>query len=225
MRNQRVVACLILVVAFVVSIVVSQPRIEAAARNLTASQIKDSNSQVIQQAPAAQLWDGLASSKSISNLVLTSNVATITTSAAHGYATGQRVVITLLTGPTNYADVSGTYVIASTPSSTTFTVAKTHANITTGAATGSTVAYNLSPIPTGTTEQTLVFPGGSFALVIIPTANVTDCTFSYTSGGGIGGTFPLYANTANVICGVEGDTVYIQRTTTTPLAFQFAQGK
>lgn len=201
------------------------PRSEAAARALSAAQIKDSNAQVVQQPPTAQLWDGLALTASISNSALTSNVVTITTSAAHGYTVGQRVTVLLLTGPTGFAAMNGTFVIASVPTTTTFTYAKTNANLTSTASTGTTTAYQLSPMPTATTELKLVFPGGAFALVVIPTATVTDCTFSYTSTGGIGGTFPLYANQSNVICGTEGDVVYIQRPTTTPIAFQFAQGK
>ncbi len=79
----------------------------------------------------------------ISNLALTSNVATVTTSLVHNLSIGQSVTLTFLTGPTLASDVNGTYTVASIPSTTTFTVAKTHANISTGAATGSVVANDL----------------------------------------------------------------------------------
>lgn len=79
----------------------------------------------------------------ITNLALTSNVATITTSLVHNLSIGQSVTLTFLTGPTLASDCNGTYTVATIPSTTTFTVAKTHANISTGAATGSVIANNL----------------------------------------------------------------------------------
>lgn len=197
--------------------------VQAAGPRLSTALTQDSQAKDIQLAATAQLWDGSALSKTANNLALTSNVVTITTSAAHGYAVGQRVTVTL-TGPTPFSDVNGTFVITVVGSSTTFSYAFMHANISTGAATGSTVAYQLSPTPTGTTQVTFVFPQGAFGMVIIP-LDATDATMSYTTSGGIGGTFPLYQNVANFIAGTEGDTVYIQRTTTTKLAFLFAMGK
>jgi hypothetical protein len=67
----------------------------------------------------------------ISNKALTSNVATITTSAPHGYTAGQTVTIAGVGAP-----FDGTYVIASVPTSTTFTYAKTATDVTSGTATG-----------------------------------------------------------------------------------------
>lgn len=194
------------------------------AATITGQLAQDSNHIGIQISPTAQLWDNTANAKTITNLALTSNVVTLTTSAPHSYIVGQRVVVAALTGPTLFADCNGTFVITVVGSSTTFSYAFTHANITTGAATGTTTAYYLSPVPTGTTQITLVFPAKAYALVIIPTA-ATDATWSYTTSGGIGGLFPLFQNVGNQIPGVEGDVVYIQRTTTTPLAFLFACGK
>ncbi len=192
----------------------------AATVTITGALAKDSNYNAIQVSPAAQLWDGTALAATISNVALTSNVVTVTTAAVHGYAVGQRVTVAAVTNTA----INGTYVIASVPTTSTFTYALTHANITTGADTGTTTAYFLSPIPTGTTQITLVFPTKSYALIIIPTA-ATDATFSYTTSGGIGGTFPLFQNVSNLVPGIAGDTVYIQRTSTTPLAFIFAMGK
>jgi len=68
----------------------------------------------------------------VSNKALTSNVATLTTASAHGYSVGQTVTINI-----NDAAFDGTYTIASVPTSTTFTYAKTHANVTSAAADGS----------------------------------------------------------------------------------------
>lgn len=71
--------------------------------------------------------------KYLSLAVLLTSVATFTTTTAHGFSTGQSVTIALTSGDTTY---NGTWVIASTPSSTTFTVAITHGNIASAIVTG-----------------------------------------------------------------------------------------
>jgi hypothetical protein len=68
----------------------------------------------------------------ITNKALTSNVATLTTSAGHNYRAGDVVVVTGVDSTFN-----GTYSITAVPTSTTFTYAKTNANISSAAATGS----------------------------------------------------------------------------------------
>jgi hypothetical protein len=68
----------------------------------------------------------------ISNKALTSNVATLTTSSAHGLSIGMEIVVTGVD-----ATFNGTYTIASVPSTTTFTYAKTASNVASQAATGS----------------------------------------------------------------------------------------
>jgi hypothetical protein len=78
---------------------------------------------------------GTINSKTINNVALTTNVATITTSAAHGFSTGNTVTIAGLTNTV----LNGTYTIASTPLSTTFTFAKTNADITSVADSGTAV--------------------------------------------------------------------------------------
>jgi hypothetical protein len=70
--------------------------------------------------------------RTINNVSLTSNVATITTTAAHNFLTGNAVVISGLTNSV----LNGTYTISSTPTTTTFTFAKTNANITSVADSG-----------------------------------------------------------------------------------------
>jgi hypothetical protein len=67
----------------------------------------------------------------ISNKALTSNVATLTTAAAHNLEVGDSVVIAGVD-----ATFDGTYTVVSVPSGTTFTYAKTNANVTSAAATG-----------------------------------------------------------------------------------------
>ena len=68
---------------------------------------------------------------SVTNKALTSNVATLTTSSAHGFSTGMEIDVTGVD-----ATFNGTYTISTVPSTTTFTYAKTASNVTSTAATG-----------------------------------------------------------------------------------------
>ena len=70
--------------------------------------------------------------KTVSNKALASNVATITTSTTHGFAIGDIAVITGVD-----ATFNGTHYVASVPTTTTFTFAKTATNVTSVAASGS----------------------------------------------------------------------------------------
>jgi len=69
-------------------------------------------------------WHGDLSA-TITNVALTSNVATITTSAAHNFAAGDTVVVAGLTN----TDLNGTFTIVAVPTTTTFTYAKTASDI------------------------------------------------------------------------------------------------
>ena len=75
---------------------------------------------------------------SITNKALTSNVATLTTSAVHGLCTGMEIVITGVD-----ATFNGTYRITAVPTTTTFTYAKTASNVPSAA---------VSPAGTGVAE-------------------------------------------------------------------------
>jgi hypothetical protein len=68
---------------------------------------------------------------SITNKQLTSNVATLTTAAAHNYVAGDRVTVANLDPA-----LDGTYTITAAPTTTTFTFSKTGTNIPSGADTG-----------------------------------------------------------------------------------------
>jgi len=70
--------------------------------------------------------------KTVSNKALTSNVATLTTSATHGFSVGDIAVITGVD-----ATFNGTYYVKAVPTTTTFTFDKTATNVTSAAATGS----------------------------------------------------------------------------------------
>jgi hypothetical protein len=73
---------------------------------------------------------------SVSNKALTSNVATLTTSAAHGLAVGMEIVVTGVD-----ATFNGSYTIATVPTTTTFTYAKTATNVPSAVATGSVSSF------------------------------------------------------------------------------------
>jgi hypothetical protein len=75
---------------------------------------------------------------SINNKALTSNVATLTTTAAHGLSTGMEITISGVD-----ATFNGEYRITGVPTTTTFTYAKTAANVTSTA---------VSPVGTGVAE-------------------------------------------------------------------------
>ena len=78
----------------------------------------------------AEYGTALASTltNTVTNKALTSNVATLTTTTAHSLAIGDIVVV----GSVD-ATFNGTHVVASVPTSTTFTFAKTNANVTSAA--------------------------------------------------------------------------------------------
>ena len=79
--------------------------------------------------------------RTINNVALTSNVATITTSSDHGYSTGDTVTVD---ASNNTFD--GTYTITSTPTNTTFTYAKVNANIASASATGTVIAASYASV-------------------------------------------------------------------------------
>lgn len=78
-------------------------------------------------------------SASVTNKALTANVATLTTSAAHGFVAGQQVRVSGVD-----ATFDGTYTIKGVPSATTFTYDKTAADVASAAATGTALSTNLT---------------------------------------------------------------------------------
>jgi hypothetical protein len=71
----------------------------------------------------------------VTNAVLATNVVTLTTANAHGYAIGDSVTVRDMAN----AVYNGTYTVTGTPTTTTFTYAKTNANITSAAVTAGSV--------------------------------------------------------------------------------------
>jgi hypothetical protein len=87
--------------------------------------------------------------RAISNATRTTTTATITTSAAHGFGQDRVVTIALTNGPSGFADLNGSFVIASVPTDTTFTYTTiTSGTVTSGAATGTAAcAGEITPTP------------------------------------------------------------------------------
>ena len=80
---------------------------------------------------------GISTTISVTNKALTSNVATLTTSAAHGLGVGQVVTISGVDSTFN-----GTYTITVVGSTTTFSYAKTATDVGSTAATGTVTFTN-----------------------------------------------------------------------------------
>lgn len=83
------------------------------------------------------LASGISTTVSVTNKELTSNVATLTTSVAHGLGVGQVVTVSGVD-----ATFNGTYTITVVGSTTTFSYAKTATNVASAAATGTVTFTN-----------------------------------------------------------------------------------
>jgi hypothetical protein len=117
--------------------------------------------------------------KTITAGVVSNNIATITTSAAHGYTSGSTVTLFNLTASSGNVE----YLVLTTPTPTTFTVAYTSGN--------GSLTLGASPTATLTAGLTL---GGSAGTIVInitaaQTTALTSGTYVYdlelTSGGGV----------------------------------------
>lgn len=117
---------------------------------------------------------------SINGKSLTDNVATVTTPTAHGFRVGMPVVITGVDGIFN-----GTYTIASIPTTTSFTYAKSNGDVTflavnpVGNAVAGTTGHGNLVFATSAngTENRIIFAAGGLAsdntqMVIIPDQTV-----------------------------------------------------
>jgi hypothetical protein len=84
----------------------------------------------------------------VNNKALTTNVATLTTAAVHGLTAGQVVVVAGVD-----ATFNGTWLIASVPTTTTFTYAVTHADVGTAAATGTATGISTAILAVAATAS------------------------------------------------------------------------
>jgi hypothetical protein len=114
--------------------------------------------------------------------VRAANVVTITTTVAHGYVVGQTVTIAGVTTAT----FNGTFVIASTPTPTTFTYAQVAANATSGNGTSTIFQANISAPAVGAVRLANVVTittTGNHGFVVgqsVVIAGVTDATYNGT---------------------------------------------
>jgi hypothetical protein len=104
----------------------------------------------------------------VTNKALTSNVATLTTSAAHGFAVGASASVADID-----ATFNGTYVVTSVPTTTTFTFAKTAANVASAAVSGTVRGPSVWSNATSIASRAIIAGGGGGA--------------GYWAGGGLGG--------------------------------------
>lgn len=135
----------------------------------------------------------------VENKALTSNVATLTTRAAHTYLVGDSVVVAGVD-----ATFNGTYTITTIPTSTTFTYAKTNANVASARIGDQTFTINnkalVSNVATLTTTATHPYLVGESV-----TVTGVDATFNgtYTITAVTSTTFS-YALTASNVTSVAG---------------------
>jgi len=146
----------------------------------------------------AQLNNPSSAALTVSNKALTSNVATITTSAAHGLFVSDTVKITGVDTTFN-----GTWTITTVPTTTTFTFARTASNVTSAAATGS--VYPAATAALQNVRLTLQW-GGTTAVDDDITYTVTNQNGLYLIASGLilkGNATPLvlraYADVANTV--------------------------
>ncbi len=113
------------------------------------SKLDVNNPSALSSSAVARVKGSPTAAATITNKALTSNVATLTTSSSHGFTAGKRVTVAGVD-----ATFNGTYTIASTPSSTTFTYAKTAGDVAStsasGTATSSAQSGNLQEWQDGT---------------------------------------------------------------------------
>lgn len=124
-------------------------------------------------------------SLSVTNKALTANVATLTTSAAHGLVVGQSVNILMTTSD---AAFDGVRVVTGTPTSTTFTFDSINTNVVSVGATGTATGYTwytiyTCPDATAAVISSLIVTNrnntGGYYQVAISTASGTVATSDY----------------------------------------------
>lgn len=138
-------------------------------------------------------------SAAVSNKALTANVATLTTAAAHGFISGEQVVVSGVD-----AVFDGTYTITGVPSATTFTYDKVNADIASAAATGTALSTNVTApagsfneedagrpvaatgVPAGATLATIVSDTAARLSVAATVAGSPVATLGQNYAGGYG---------------------------------------
>lgn len=96
-----------------------------------------------------------ATSKSVTNKALTSNVATLTTSTTHGFLSGDSVTVSI-----SDAVFDGVHTVLTTPTTSTFTYAKTNTNVSATAASG-TASIAVDVLEIDTYDKEVAFNGST----------------------------------------------------------------
>lgn len=137
-------------------------------------------------------------SVSISNISLTSNIATVTTATAHGFTVGQTVILSSVSVSGQVFNGMFTLTAAS---GTTFSFARTNVNITSTAATGTaktvipTTYFNTLGSPTlSTTNNGVAYQDIANVYIGAPIVGTNTPTFTNTYALNLGGDLGLTYN-------------------------------
>lgn len=132
-----------------------QIRISAAASPGTIVHTANSNASITEELWIYATLNNTPSALTVTNIALTSNVATLTTSTSHGLFINDTVKVTGISTTLN-----GMYTVASVPTVNTFTYSRIASNVT-SAASGGTVT--VKELAAGTSAKLTIQWGGTTA--------------------------------------------------------------
>jgi len=104
--------------------------------------------------PYFRTYNGTYFTATVSLAARSGTTATITTSPAHGFASGRIVTVALTSGPTGFAALNGTFTITGVTSTTFTYTTVTSGTITSGAAVGTASAQGSGTSRTGAGQAT-----------------------------------------------------------------------
>ena len=104
--------------------------------------------------PYFRTYNGTYFKATVTTAARTGTTATITTSPAHGFASGRSVTVALTSGPTGFAALNGTFTITAVTATTFTYTTGTSGTITSGAAVGTASAQGSGTSRTGAGQTT-----------------------------------------------------------------------
>jgi hypothetical protein len=104
--------------------------------------------------PYFRTYNGTYFTATVSLAARSGTTATITTAAAHGFASGRSVTVALTSGPSGYTALNGTFTITGVTSTTFTYTTGTSGTITSGAAVGTASAQGSGTSRTGAGQAT-----------------------------------------------------------------------
>jgi hypothetical protein len=104
--------------------------------------------------PYFRTYNGTYFKATVSLAARSGTTATITTSPAHGFASGRSVTVALTSGPTGFAALNGTFTITAVTTTTFTYTTGTSGTITSGAAVGTASAQGSGTSRTGVGQAT-----------------------------------------------------------------------